>query len=150
LLVAACPAGATAAGRPVLDGLAQVLEDGSLLIQGRSVRLFGVYIPVDERTCRRYRRPARCSAEAVLVLDDRVTGFVRCEILRADARGGLEGICTVRDRDLFGPDIDLGASLVADGWALAGSDAPPQYVALERLARSREVGLWGDKFTNFR
>lgn len=139
-----------AQGRPVLDGLAQVLEDGSLLINGRNVRLYGLYIPVDERTCRRYLRPARCDSKAVLVLDERVTGFVRCEIVGGYGGDRLAGICTVKSRDLFGPGVDLGASLVADGWALAGADAPPQYVALERLARSREAGLWSDRITNFR
>jgi hypothetical protein len=85
----------------------------------------------------------------VLALDFLVTGFVRCEIVRRGG-GGLEGICTVAGRDLFGPREDLGAALVLDGWALATAAAPEEYHALEALARSREAGLWGDKIVNFR
>ena len=139
-----------AANRPVVDGLATVQQDGSLHVGGETVRLFGTYIPVIEPTCRFVVRPPRCAARSVLALDFLVTGFVRCEIVRRGGSGGLEGICTVAGRDLFGPREDLGAALVLDGWALATAAAPERYHALEALARSREAGLWGDKIVNFR
>ena len=40
--------------------------------------------------------------------------------------------------------------MVQEGWALARPDAPPEYRALERLAESRELGLWGNKFVRVR
>jgi endonuclease YncB( thermonuclease family) len=134
----------------VVDGLAIVHEDGTLSVGGELVRLFGVYIPQFERTCRTYLRPPRCAPKAVLVLADKVDGFVRCEIVQRGPDGVPEGICGMRGRDLFAPREDLGAWLVQEGFALAAPEAPPEYRLLERLAESRELGLWGNKFLNLR
>ena len=151
VLIAFAAAPALAADRPVLDGLAQVQTDASLRIAGRTVRLYGVYIPdVDGSTCSFVIRPARCGSRSALYLEQQVNGFVRCEIIRQASDGALEGLCSVKGGDLFGPREDLGALMVAQGWALAGDDAPARYRALERLASSREVGLWGNKILNFR
>lgn len=148
--VLAWGSGPAAADRVVLDGLASVQDDGTLRLEGQTVRLYGLFLPTDGRTCRFYIQPGYCNAKSVIVLNDLVDGFVRCEIVSRDPNGVLAGVCTKAGRDLFGPRIDIGAVLVNDGWALAGPDAPYQYVALERLARSREVGLWGAKIQNFR
>lgn len=134
----------------MLDGLAQVLTDGSLRINGRTVSLYGVFVPDDERTCSTVIRPPRCGTRSALVLEQRAQGFVRCEIVGRAPNGTLAGFCTVQARDLFGPRIDLGASLVADGWALADDGAPARYRALERLAQRRGIGLWDDGITIFR
>ena len=151
LIIPALAIPARAADRPVLDGLAQVQSDASLRIEGRTVRLYGVYIPdVDGATCSRIIRPVRCGSRSALFLEQQVTGFVRCEIIRQTSDGVLEGLCSVQGRDLFGPRTDLGSVMVSQGWALAGDDAPARYRALERLASSREVGLWGNKILNFR
>ncbi|MEK0082171.1 thermonuclease family protein [Benzoatithermus flavus] len=139
-----------AAAAEIVDGLATVREDGTLSVGGTAVRLFGISIPQIERTCRTFIRPPRCAPKAVLVLDGKVNGFVRCEIVRRGADGVLEGVCSMRGRDLFGPGEDLAAWLVQEGFAFAAPDAPPDYAALERLAQSRELGLWGDKFLNLR
>jgi endonuclease YncB( thermonuclease family) len=144
------PAPPAGAGQ-VLDGLALVYADGTLSVGGQPVRLFGVYIPQFERTCRTYIRPPRCAPKAVLVLADKVAGFVRCEIVRRGPDGVPEGICGMRDeRDLFAPREDIGAWLVQEGFALAAPEAPTEYRLLERLAESRELGLWGDKILNLR
>ena len=156
-LAAACLAAALllmpaarAAGPLVLDGLAVVQTDGTLSINGTVVRLFGVYLPGRERTCRTVIRPPFCAARSVVVLNDKVQGFVRCEIVRRGRDGVLEGLCGQRTDDLFGPREDLGAYMVERGFALVTPDSPPEYVALERLARSREVGLWGAKMLDLR
>jgi endonuclease YncB( thermonuclease family) len=144
------PAARGQADSRVVDGLANVRSDGTLSVGGTAVRLFGIYLPLYERTCRFVIRPPSCAPKAVLVLEDRIKGFVRCELVRRGADGILEGICGQRTRDLFGPREDLGAYLVQEGFALASPYAPPEYFALERLAESRELGLWGNKFLNFR
>lgn len=133
-----------------MDGLARVQSDGTLRIDGRTVRLFGVFIPQLERTCRTVVRPSDCAPKAVLVLDGKVRGFVRCEIVRRGSDGVPEGICGVRGRDPFGPRNDLAAEMVQEGFAFTRPDAPAEYVALERLAQSREAGLWGNKTLNLR
>lgn len=124
--------------------------DGTLRIDGRTIRLFGIQIPLLERTCRTVIRPPSCGAKAVLVLAGKVDGFVRCEIVRTAAGGVLEGICGIRGDDLFAPRRDLAALMLQEGFAFAGPEAPPEYVALERLAQSRALGLWGERFLNLR
>lgn len=114
------------------------------------MRLYGIYLPLLERTCRRYLRPPTCASKAVLVLEDKVRGFVRCELVRRGPDGIAEGICGQRSRDLFGPSEDLAAYLVQEGFAFTRPNAPDEYFVLERLAESRELGLWGNKFLNFR
>ena len=133
----------------VLDGIAIVQADGSLRVAGETVYLYGVYLPRLQRTCRTFIRPPRCGAPSVLVLDDLVDGFVRCQVVR-QGRDAVQGICTQPGSDLFGPREDIAATLVQRGWALAADGAPPEYRALEALARSREVGLWGPKILNLR
>ena len=155
-LLAGTAAGLLPAGGParaageVVDGLARVQGDGSLSINGRTVYLYGVYIPVDDRTCRSSIRPPRCAAKAVLVLDGMVSGFVRCEIVREAGGEALEGVCTMRGDDAFGPRDDLAARMLQEGFALVRPDAPAAYVALERLAQSQQRGLWSSGILNVR
>lgn len=148
LLAAAGPA--SAQGSQVVDGLAIVRDDGVLAVGGREVRLFGILVPQLERTCRTLIRPPVCAPKAVLVLKAKADGFVRCEIVRRGSDGVAEGVCSVRGRDLFGPRQDLGAYLLQEGFALAAPEAPPTYHALERLAQTRELGLWSDQFLRLR
>lgn len=148
LLLAATPAAAS--DPAVVDGLAQVLTDGSLRINGRTISLAGLFLPEESRICSSVVRPARCGSASALALERRAQGFVRCEIVGRGYNGALAGFCSVQGRDLFGPRVDLGASLVIDGLALADDGAPARYRALERLARSRGVGLWDDGITQFR
>ena len=141
--------GSVAAGARVLDGLALVQDDGSLRVGGETVYLYGVYIPQYQRTCTSVVNPTRCAASTVLVLDNLVDGFVRCEVVR-QGRDAVQGVCTQAGRKLFGPREDIAATMISRGWALAAEDAPPQYRALESLARSREIGLWGPNIVRVR
>ena len=149
LVLALLVPGRVDADTRVLDGLAIVQADGSLRVSGETVFLYGVYLPRLERTCTTFVRPPRCGAPSVLVLNDLVEGFVRCQVVR-QGRDAVQAVCTQAGRDLFGPREDIAATLVQRGWALAAENAPPEYRALEALARSREVGLWGPKILNLR
>lgn len=135
----------------MVDGLAVVRADGVLSVGGTPVRLAGVYLPPSERTCRTLVRPVFCGlSRSVVVLERKVDGFVRCEIVGRGPDGVAEGFCGRRTRDLFGPREDIGALLVEEGFALAAPGAPAEYFALERLAESRQLGLWGAKLLEVR
>ena len=118
------------------SGLASVKNDGSLVVDGRAVRLYGIYSPPTEESCRTFERPPQCAPRAVLALDFKITGFVRCEPKGRNDDGTLSALC-------WSEGTDLGAYLLERGWALALPDAPFDYVALERIARSRGFGVWG-------
>jgi len=138
---------ATVAGAParalVLESYAIVQEDSGLWIRGRKVHLFGVIVPPSGRICRTTTSPVRCGPRAMLALDFKIQGFVRCQVVADNADRSVEGICTY-------DGIDLAAWMVRNGWALARADAPENYVVLERLARARGVGLWGFQIDDVR
>jgi len=126
-----------------LVSYAIVQDDGTLRLRGRTVRLFGIFIPDTGRQCRTTIRPPRCGlSRAALALDFTIQGFVRCRQVEAYADGSLGAFCFGgRSRSANG--IDLGAFLVEEGLAVATPDAPFAYQALERIAREQGRGVWG-------
>lgn len=136
---------ALALARPAaadLSSYAFVEDDGTLRIEGKTVRLYGVYIPPTDQDCRTFERPVRCAPQAALALGFKIQSFVHCEEKGREADGTVIGLCRV-GRDSFSPGEDLSAYLLQQGWALALPDAPFEYHALERIARSRGIGVWG-------
>ena len=133
------PADATTAD---IVGAARVYEDGLLRIGAQTIRLFGIYIPPTERTCEVILQPARCGSRAAIALEFKIQGFVHCSPIAANADGSISAVCYVgRTFRTYGED--LGAFLLIRGWAVALPDAPFEYVALERIARTRRLGIWG-------
>jgi endonuclease YncB( thermonuclease family) len=115
-----------------------VQDDGTLRINGKTVHLYGIYIPTLDYTCRTILRPAQCAPRAVLQLDFKVHGFVYCKRVHRNADGSETAICrTGRDRE------DLAAWLLYQGWAVARPGAPIEYVTLERFAKANHRGFWG-------
>ncbi|MEZ5566895.1 MAG: thermonuclease family protein [Halioglobus sp.] len=121
---------------------ARVNEDGSLRISGKTIHLFGVHLPNLDRTCNTRKRPTYCGSRAAVALDFKINGFVRCELLDEQDDGSYTGRCYV-DSSHFNAGEDLSAYLLERGWAVALPDAPVEYQALEKIARSRQVGIWG-------
>lgn len=152
LLLAALllPPVAASAAPWVIEGPARVLSDGTIEVGDERIRLYGIWLPQSGRTCSTLLRPTFCAPRSVVVLFEKVQGFLTCEVVRRLADGTLEAFCGQRARRLFDPHEDVGAAMVEQGWALAKPDAPPEYRALERLAESQELGLWGAKITNVR
>lgn len=120
-----------------------VNDDASLRIRRQHVRLFGIHVPDTERNCRAILRPARCASRAALALDFKIQGFVRCTERARHRDRSITAKC-------YNDDEDLSAYLIKQGWAVALPDAPFAYHTLERIARSRGMGVWGfavDKVT---
>ena len=115
---------------------ADVRADASLRVGSRVVRLYGIHVPRLGRTCRTTIRPARCGSRAVLALDFKIRGFVRCEPVHRHRDRSVTALCTNRG-------VDLAAYLVERGWAVARPDGPFEYQVLERIARARHIGMWG-------
>jgi len=123
-------------------GAAVVQGDGSLRVGTRTIWLYGIYIPPTRKSCLNFIRPTRCGGRAALALETKIQGFVFCDKRGVYADGSISAVCFVR-RTFYSPGEDLAAHLLIKGWALALPGAPFEYVALERIAQSREVGLWG-------
>lgn len=133
-----------APGKADFRGPTYVLPDGTLKVDGRRVRLYGVYIPRTDRFCRTTLRPVRCAPRAALQLDTRIQGFVRCQPRLRYADRSVAAVCWTRgDGSVLAPELDLGAWLISQGWAVAAPGAPFEYVVQERIARTNGRGIWG-------
>ncbi len=137
----------TAAAQERFSGLGFVNDDGSLRVSGRTVDLYGIYIPTEDETCYEFLRPILCGPRSVLALKLKVDGFVHCREVPGgasghEARRSVTAVCRV-DVGPFSEGEDLAAYLLRNGLALARPGAPFEYHALERIARNRYLGVWG-------
>lgn len=106
-------------------------------VSGRTYRLAGIYIPPSEQSCRTFERPVACGSRAKLALEFKIgANFVRCERQSKNEDGTLNAVCRVNGED-------LAAYLLTQGWAMALPDAPFEYMALEKVARHKNIGVWG-------
>jgi endonuclease YncB( thermonuclease family) len=120
-----------------ISSYAFVNDDGTLRIRGRTIHLFGIYIPPTNTLCRSFTRPVQCAPRAALALDFKIgADFVHCDIKRKNQDGSFTAVCRANGEDLAG-------YLLQRGWAAALPEAPPEYAVLERIARSRGLGVWG-------
>lgn len=120
-----------------LHSYALVQDDGTLKIRNRIVHLYGVYLPPTGFTCQSNFDPVRCGSRAALALRLKIgSRFVRCEIVHKNPDRSVSAVCSVKGED-------LATYLLQLGWAVATPDAPFEYVVLERIARSQQVGVWG-------
>jgi endonuclease YncB( thermonuclease family) len=119
-----------------LVNYANVRADASLLVGSQVVRLFGIHVPDTGRTCRTNIRPVRCGSQAMLALDFKIRGFVHCEPLRRHRDRSVTAWCQNRS-------TDLAAYLIERGWAVALPSAPYKYRVMEKIARTRRMGVWG-------
>ena len=125
-----------------LYSYARVNDDGSLLISGRVVHLYGIYLPESGNTCETLLRPVECGQRGVLALKFKIQGFVRCEEVSVNQDRSVNAICRVgSSRSSSGED--LAAYLLRQGWAIALPDAPIEYRFHEKLARRQGAGIWG-------
>ncbi len=125
-----------------ISSSAIINEDGSLRIKGKTIHLYGIHIPRTGRTCRSNQLPTVCGSRAAVALDFKIDGFVRCEILDELQDGSIVGWCRV-NASHFDEGDDLSAYLLENGWAVALPDAPFEYQTLEKIAQSRQFGVWG-------
>jgi endonuclease YncB( thermonuclease family) len=131
------------AGASDIVSYAIVQDDGSLRVQGKTIRLFGVYIPPTAFGCRGDFRPPLCGNRSVRALKTRIRGFVRCAPQGALSDGSISAVCSVDGDSTVDPPVDLGAWLIEQGLAVAGPGAPFEYQTLERIAEVNRRGVWG-------
>ena len=142
LALALCTSPAARAADADLVGAATVFPDGSLRVHSRWVRLYGIYIPPSGQRCATFINPARCGSRAALALDNRIQGFVFCHSVHGNSDGSVSAVCFNR-RTFYAAGEDLALFLVSRGLALALPGAPFEYVAFERVAQTRQLGIWG-------
>ena len=145
VFVAGTLALSVAAGASDIVSYAIVQDDGSLRVRGKTIRLFGVYMPATARGCRSDFRPPLCGNRAVRALQFKIRGFVRCDPQAELADRSLSTVCYVDGASIMDPPVDLGAWLIEQGLAVAGPGAPFEYQTLERIAQVNQRGVWGSR-----
>jgi len=125
-----------------ISSYAFINEDATLRIKRKTIHLYGIHIPKTGKHCNTNLRPPVCGSRAALALEFKIQGFVSCEIIEENTDGSLVGWCRVKASRLNEGE-DLSAYLLERGWAVALPDAPVEYHALEKIARSRGTGVWG-------
>ncbi len=136
-------AGIANAKSNTITSYAVVQDNATLRMRGETIRLVGVFVPDMGRQCRSTVLPIRCGlSRAAEALDFVIQGFVRCRIVQAYSDGSVGGFCATGYTSSSN-GTDLGGYLVSEGLAVATDGAPPQYRALERIARSNGLGVWG-------
>jgi len=129
-----CPFNIAAAD---FEGFPFVNDDGTLRIHHATIHLYGILIPPTDESCRMYVRPVDCAPRAVLALKFNIgSSFVKCHRKTRNEDGSYVAQCTADDND-------LSAMLLRQGWAAALPDAPYEYKVLEKIARTRGIGIWG-------
>jgi endonuclease YncB( thermonuclease family) len=127
-----------------ISGSAFVQEDSTLRINGNIIHLYGIYIPPTDHTCTTFMRPMPCGTRASLALDFKITGdSVHCVTMGSNADGSLIGNCSA------GGD-NLSAWMLQRGWAVALSNAPFEFGAMEKIAQFKGLGIWGIPVDNVR
>ena len=127
----------SALAEPEISGSAFVQPDGSLRISGTLVHLYGIYVPPTDETCYTFIRPVPCGPRASLALEFKISGdFVHCLPRTTNPGGSVTASCTAGNED-------LSEWMLQRGWAVARPDAPFEYAAMERIAQSRGIGIWG-------
>jgi endonuclease YncB( thermonuclease family) len=120
-----------------ISSFAFVQDDGSLKVAGYLIHLYGIYIPPTDQTCYTFIRPIPCGTRASLALDFKISGdFVHCVERASGPDGSITASCRVGEEE-------LSEWMLQHGWAVALPDAPFEYAAMERIAQSRGIGIWG-------
>lgn len=118
-------------------GNSRVMEDGSLLVSKQKIWLYGIFVPLNDRTCRTYQVPIKCGQRALLALEFKIEPyFVSCDKMEQLPDGSISALCRVKGED-------LSAWMLEQGWAAALPDAPVEYKVLEKIARRNSRGIWG-------
>jgi endonuclease YncB( thermonuclease family) len=124
--------------RAELRGETRVVDGDSLVIGGVVVRLKGIDAPEMRQVCRRGGAEWRCGLEAAERLRALVDGAnLRCTRAGEDRNGRVLAVCRAAG------DVDIGARLVREGWAVSYDT---NYLTEEREAREATRGIWASEF----
>lgn len=133
--------GAAAANEIVSYAIVQ--DDATLKVQGKTIRLYGVYVADTRPFCDTTFRPVRCKTRAAVALASKIQGFVRCAPQVRYPDRSIGAFCSVDGGSVTAAPIDLGGYLIKEGWAVALPEAPFAYHTYQEIAKVNRRGVWG-------
>jgi endonuclease YncB( thermonuclease family) len=129
-----------AAAAADLTGTASVIDGDTVEVQGKRIDLFGIDAMEAAQTCTIGGRPYHCGQKAAAALSEFIgQRKVICEQREIDKYGRIVAMCRVDGED-------MGAWMVAHGWALAHDRYSRVYDDEELSARRNKRGIWRGTF----
>ena len=110
-------------------------------IDNHFIKLYGIDAPDPQQTCLNERgEDFDCGHVAKLMLERLTMGrATQCQVVGGDFKGNYIATCRLKN-------VDVGASMVMAGWAVADRDATHVYIPYEEEAHRNRMGLWAGKF----
>lgn len=129
-------AGVLLAVGAIFSGFATVVDGDTVRVGTVRVRLFGIDAPELSQRCGQAGVQVACGEAAARWLRDRVQGRrLDCAVLDRDRYQRVVARCRLDGRD-------VGAAVVAAGWATAYRRYGTDYVADETRAHNARLGIW--------
>ena len=130
-----------AAGKPVIIGVATVIDGDTIDVSGTRIRLYGIDAPEGAQPCARADGAVwQCGDAASLALTRQLgRSQVRCEANGQDRYRRTIAVC-------FRAGVDINQWMVANGWAMAFRRYSMAYVSAEDRAQTAKLGLWAVTF----
>jgi endonuclease YncB( thermonuclease family) len=122
-------------------GAALVVDGDTIKLRGVTVRMEGIDAPEARQPCMLDRAPWACGEAAKQFLVALIDGReVTCRGRGADRYGRQLATCWA------GPQLNLNATMVLAGYALAYRQYSAAYVSEEDAARRERAGIWRTSF----
>lgn len=122
---------ADAAKDKVISGTAHVIDAGTIAVDDKILRLWGIITPGPRQKCKTGALPWLCGAAARSYLGQMIDGKkVKCRWT-----GNQPARCSVNGQD-------VGLAMVSAGWAIADEQGS-MYRGAEDSARTGKKGMWG-------
>jgi endonuclease YncB( thermonuclease family) len=124
-----------------VSGWAVPIDGDTIEIAGERVRLHGIDAPESDQECTDATgATSRCGELATQALRALIDGqTVSCQQSDTDKYGRIVAVCRRGE-------VDLNATMVREGWAVAYVEYATDYVAEEAQAKRDRRGIWGGKF----
>lgn len=128
------------ANSKVIAGKASVIDGDTIEIHDIHIRLHGIDAPEDMQTCIKGGKVYRCGQKAAWALDKILKDkTVECHKKDTDRYGRIVAEC-------FTGPINVNASMIQKGWALAYTKYSDQYISQQSIAQKNKAGMWAGSF----
>jgi endonuclease YncB( thermonuclease family) len=140
MIAAVFAAYASAAHGQDVAGTARIIDGDTLDVADVRIRLHGIDAPEKDQTCVAGGAVWDCGVAAWGAIIQLTAGIrVDCAQQDVDQYGRVVARC-------IADGVDVGARLVATGWALAYQEYSLDYVPQEDAARAAGLGMWRGQF----
>jgi len=121
-------------------GVATVVGSDRLTVNGTIYQLNGLDAVELQQSCYVDGSAWACGAAATRALQTLVDGaMVTCTPTGRQSGNATFAVCT-------SGGLDVGETMIMDGWAVANPSQSDAYVAAEKMARAASVGIWRASF----